>query len=266
MALDNTLNVLILAARRAGRLDPLAERAGVSHKCLVPVRGVPMLVRTLGIVAEAFPQARLFVSIEDPAVVGGEPAVASLRESGRLTILKAGTGLVESVTAAAAATGFPLLITTADNVLMTPAALHRLEREARGGGADAWATLARKEDILATHPEGEIRFFRFRDGDFSNCNMFWLSNDHALKVMRAFRQGGQFSKRPARILRAFGPANMLLYLLRRHSVDQMAARLSRRFGIEMRILVMPEGRLAIDVDDERTKRVAEEILARDEQG
>jgi hypothetical protein len=30
---------IILAAQRAGQLDPLAAEAGVSHKCLVPIVG-----------------------------------------------------------------------------------------------------------------------------------------------------------------------------------------------------------------------------------
>ena len=37
---------------------------------------------------------------------------------------------------------------------------------------------------------------------------------------------------------------------------------SRRFGIRIVPLVATDGRLAIDVDNERTHRVAEEILAK----
>ena len=35
--------------------------------------------------------------------------------------------------------------------------------------------LARKEDVLAAHPEGQRRFYKFRDGEFSNCNLYGLS-------------------------------------------------------------------------------------------
>lgn len=256
------LNILILAGRRAGILDPLAERAGVSHKCLVPVAGVPMIERTLRIAAETFPHAQLFISIEDRAIVSGLALVAALVGEGRLTLLISGIGLVESVIEAGRQSGFPILITTADNVLMLPRALRRLADAAATGDADAYATFTSREDIFLAHPEGEIRFFHFRDGAYSNCNMFWLANPKAMKTLEFFRDGGQFAKRPERILKAFGLWSLILYRLRIATVEGIAAILSRRYGIRMRILVMPEGQLAIDVDDERTKRVAEEILAR----
>ncbi len=256
-------SVLILAGRRGGALDPLAEKAGVSHKCLVPVLGVPLIERTLRIVAEAFPEAPLFISIEDEAVIRELPLVSELMTKGRLTLLQAETNLVDSVLKAVEATGLPLLITTGDNVLMTVEAVRRVPVEARLRGADALASMTRKESILAAHPEGEIFFFRFKDGEYSNCNMFWLANDKALGALRFFAEGGQFAKRPERILKAFGLLNLIRYRFRLHSLAGMMAHLSRRFGFKMQVLVMPEGRLAIDVDDERTKRVAEELLARD---
>jgi molybdopterin-guanine dinucleotide biosynthesis protein A len=37
--------VLVLAGRRSSTLDPMAEARGVSHKCVVPVGGVPMIER-----------------------------------------------------------------------------------------------------------------------------------------------------------------------------------------------------------------------------
>jgi hypothetical protein len=43
----------------------------------------------------------------------------------------------------------------------------------------------------------------------------------------------------------------------------MFAHFSRRFGIRLRALVARDGRLAIDVDNERTHRVAEELLSRE---
>ena len=41
------LTVIVLAAQRGGRLDPLAAEAGVSHKCLVPIGGRPLLAHVL---------------------------------------------------------------------------------------------------------------------------------------------------------------------------------------------------------------------------
>ena len=49
--MDIKVTVLIMAGKRSGIHDPLAQRAGVSQKCDVPVRGVPMIERVLREVA-----------------------------------------------------------------------------------------------------------------------------------------------------------------------------------------------------------------------
>ncbi|HEX8257366.1 MAG TPA: spore coat biosynthesis protein F, partial [Allosphingosinicella sp.] len=75
--------ILVLAGRRAAALDSLAAAAGVTHKCLVPVAGEAMLGRVLRIVEAAFPDAPVFVSVEDFATVAAEPTVARLHAGGR---------------------------------------------------------------------------------------------------------------------------------------------------------------------------------------
>ncbi|TFI58933.1 spore coat biosynthesis protein F [Sphingomonas parva] len=255
--------ILVLAGRRSSTLDPLAAKLGVSHKCLVPVRGEAMVGRVLRIADEAFPEAPLFVSVEDFAVIADEPTVKRLHAAGRLTPVEAQHHIVDSVVAASETTGFPLLITTADNVLMTAEGLHAIVAEGVRGDADAIVMLAEREDIMAAHPDGQRRFYKFRGGGYSNCNLFWLRSDRALKATESFRYGGQFAKRKKDAVRALGLTTLFLYLSGLVTIEGMFRHFSRRFRVRLKPLVMRDGRLAIDVDNERTYRVAEEILARD---
>jgi GTP:adenosylcobinamide-phosphate guanylyltransferase len=255
--------LLILAGRRNSSLDPLAQAHGVSHKCLVPVAGEAMIGRVLNIVDKAFPGEPIFVSIEEFELIREEPTVARLIAEGRLKPVPAQEHIVDSVVSASETTGFPLLITTADNVLMTPQAMRHMAEVGRGSKVHALVAMARKEDIRATHPDGQRRFYEFADGGFSNCNMFWIASQKALRATEAFRHGGQFAKKPERIIKAFGVLNLIRFRLGRSRLDTMFGHISRRFGVEVRPLVYEgEGRLAIDVDNERTHRVAEEVLAR----
>lgn len=260
--MNNSPNVLVLAGRRNAAPDPLAEQFGVSHKCLVPVLGEAMISRVLKIVDEAFPEAPVFMSIEDFSIVEGEPIVQRLLGQNRLKTVAAQEHIVDSIVTASAATGFPLIVTTADNVLMTPESLRTLAHTASGAQADAWAVMAKKEDIHAAHPDGQRRFYEFRDGGFSNCNMFWIGSARALKATEAFRHGGQFAKKPERVIKAFGILNLIRFKLGRNTIEEIFGFISRRFKVDIRPLVLSDGRLAIDVDNERTHRVAEEILAR----
>ncbi len=255
--------VLILAGRRSASLDPLAEAAGVSHKALVPVAGVPMLARVLRTAEQAYPDEPLYVSVEDFPAIASEPTVARLHAAGRLIPIDARFHIVDSIVHASATTGFPLIITTADNVLMTPEALHQLDAEGERSGADAIVVVARKEDIRAAHPDGQRRFYEFKDGGYSNCNMFWLGSERALRATEAFREGGQFAKKPERIIKAFGILNLIRFRMGWHSIERMFRFISRRFRLDVRPMIVSDGRLAIDVDNERTHRVAEEILARE---
>ncbi len=258
-----TPKILVLAGRRSAGLDPLAEQFGVSHKCLVPVRGVAMIARVLALVDEAFPEAPIFVSIEDFELIQAEPIITRLLGDGRLTPVDAQHHIVDSIVHASKTTGFPLIVTTADNVLMTPDALRRLAEAGRSGQADALVVMARKEAILAAHPEGQKRFYEFKNGSYSNCNMFWLGNARALQATEAFRHGGQFAKKPERIIKAFGLLNLIRFRFRLSSLEEIFRHISRRFGVKIQSLVLEDGRLAIDIDNERTHRVAEEVLARE---
>ncbi len=256
-------SILVLAGRRASSLDPLAAGAGVSHKAMVPVRGEAMVGRVLRIAADAFPEAPLFISVEDFSAIAEEPSVARLHAAGRLTPVEAQHHIVDSVVEASRVTGFPLLITTADNVLMTDEGMRLIHEEGAGGSADAIVMLAEKQDILAAHPDGQRRFYRFRGGGYSNCNLFWLGSDRALKATESFRYGGQFAKRKKDAVRALGLTALFLYVSRLATIEGMFRHFSRRFGIRLKPLVVRDGRLAIDVDNERTHRVAEEILSRE---
>jgi len=256
--------ILILAGKRDGKLDPLAERAGVSHKCRVPINGKPLLEWVTEAVAPAFPEAKVLISIHDPAVIADFPSVAALQESGRLVLCAAQAGIVESVEHAIANAGgdaaFPLLITTADNVLAESGYLREVHEAALAGEGDAVVVLATREAIRAAHPDGQRKFYEFSDVAISNCNLFWLRSPKALRATEAFREGGQFAKNRARIAKAFGIVNLLRFRLGWWTLDKAFTAISRRFGVRVVPYITADGAFAIDVDNERTYGVAELLL------
>lgn len=256
-------SVVILAGRRAGGADAIAQGAGVSHKCIAPVAGVPMILRVLRTVTAALPDARVLISIDDASVVDALPEVADGIAQGRIAIVAASANIVDSIAAAVRAAPLPMIVTTADNVLLTSDALHRIAAFGPFVGADAVVALARQESVMAAHPDGQRRFYPFRGGAYSNCNLYWLGSASAMAAAEAFREGGQFAKYPARIVAAFGVVNLLRFRLQLNGIEGMCAHIGRRFKVAFRPLILEDGRQSIDVDNERTLRVAEELLARD---
>lgn len=254
-------SILILAGRRSGAVDPLAEAYGVADKCLVPVAGRPMIAHVLESAADS-PAGQVFVSTHHGALLDDldDPVIDLLGR--RLIIVPAADNLADSVLAVAAVADFPLLVTTADNCMLTPATIAEIGLEAGRLGVDAGVALARREDVLAVHPEGQRRFYEFSDVAVSNCNAYWIAHPGALRAVEAFRGGGQFVKKPLRILRAFGLLNLLRFRFGLGPIHHVFARLSRRLKVDIAPLLVRNGATAIDVDNERSLRITEALMTR----
>ena len=263
MSVPPTPTIMILAGQRLGKADPLALAHGQEHKCLIRLLDRPLIGYVLEAVDKAFPESPIVVSINDPAALAGLPEVQPFLDSGRMRIVTARSNLLESVLAAAGDIEFPLLMTTGDNVLVTSDAYRRFHTSALDQQADAAAMLAHKEDVLAEHPQAQSRFWKFADGEFSNCNAFWARDREALEIAEIFRGGGQFLKFPKRFVGAFGILNLIGYRFGKLRSQTMLERISRRFGKKIRVQIAERGRFAIDVDDQDTYEVTERLLLQD---
>lgn len=250
------LRVIVLAAQRRGVIDPLATRFGVSHKCLAPLRGRPLIAHVMDTLAGCPGVGSIAVSVEAEAF---EPVRGTLPATGtRIDLVPAADNIADSVIAAASGHGGPLLITTADNALLTRDSVQAMHAALRKH--DAAIAMARREAVLAAHPDGQRRFYRFRDGEFSNCNLYGIGNPLALHAAEIFRGGGQFAKKASRIVDAFGLANLILLRLRVLTLDGGLKRISRRIGLGVVPVILPDGSQAIDVDNDRTYGVVDELL------
>ncbi len=264
----STPTIVILAGKRDGKLDPLAAAAGVTHKCNVPIQGKPLLQWVLEGVADGWPDAPIWVSIHDPAVIADVPGVAELTAAGRLHMSVSRDGIVESIEAVIeqGTNPFPMLITTGDNVLVTAEEIRAIHDFGMREGAGAVIAIAEKSSILAEHSEAQRRFYEFKDMAISNCNAYWLRDAASFRAAEAFRGGGQFIKTKGRIAQAFGILNLIRFRLGWSTVDGAMAAISRRFKVKIRAFLLTEGAYAVDVDNERTYKIAEMLLTKRKPG
>jgi GTP:adenosylcobinamide-phosphate guanylyltransferase len=256
--------VIILAGQRAGAINPLAASTGVSHKCLVPIAGKPLIAHVLDTFAAVPGVTDVRVSVEAEAHDEVEALLIPYRDQEvPVRAVPAQGSIVESLFAAVGEDVGPFVVTTADNVLVTPDAVAQIRRAMTH--ADGVYALARKQDVLAAHPEGQRGFYKFRDGEFANCNIYGIANRKALaRGSEIFRGGGQFMKNIGRMIAAFGLHNILLLRLGTFGVEGAMRRLSRRVGFNLKATIFEDGSLAVDVDNERTYRVCRELLLRRE--
>lgn len=250
---------IVLAAQRAGHVDPLAAAAGISHKCLVPIAGSPLIGHVVAALNATPGLSRLRIVVEPAmfaavhAELGGGPVA--------IEYVPAADNLADSVFAATQGIDRPIVVTTADNVLLTPAAVHQMV-ETLYRGADVAIAMSNRQSVMAAHPEGQRRFYRFTDDEYSNCNLYAFAGSKATAAAESFRSGGQFAKKPLRLVMTAGILNVILLLLHRLSLRGALRRLSRRFRLRIEPVILADGSHAIDVDNERTYRVAALLLER----
>lgn len=250
------VRVIVLAAQRKGMVNALAARFRTSHKCLVPLNGKPLISHVLLAAAQCPDLADIVVSIEPEAARTVQEVAAALGVTAR--IAPAQDNLADSVWLAAAGHQGPILITTADHALLQPASLEAM-RDALAWG-DAAVAMAREDTVRAAHPDGQRRFYQFRDAGYSNCNLYGVAHAGALDAAEVFRGGGQFAKQAGRIIKAFGLINLILLRFRLVTLEQAMARISRRIGLRIVPVVLKDGSQAIDVDNDRTHGVAGQLL------
>ena len=250
---------VVLAAQRAGTVDPLAEAHGVSHKCLVPIEGSPLIAHVVAALFATPGLHQLRIVIEPEMIV---PIRALF--PGRmlpLDFVPAADNLADSVFAATRGVDLPIVVTTADNVLLTPGAVEQMVGTL-GRGADVAIAMATRDSVMSAHPEGQRRYYKFTDDEYSNCNLYGFAGAQATAAAESFRSGGQFAKKPMRLIMAVGLINVALLALKRLSLRGALERLSRRFKLKVEPVILADGAHAVDVDNERTWRVAALLLDR----
>jgi len=257
--MDGKITALIMAGKRSGIMDPLATRAGVSQKCVAPVLGVPMVERVLKEVAGCDRIGAIHIVAHEADEIKALPTA-----EGRLHFKEGKFNIVDSVFSGAEGASFPLMITTADNCLVTSDGYAEFIDKALAADAGAAAALARKQDVQAADPEGQKKFYEFTDGGYSNCNTYWMGSEDALSAAEIMREGGQFVKFPKRIAKAFGLMNLIRFYFGWGSKEKIFEQVSNRFGFKLVPIVMSNGEFAIDVDNERTFEVTERLLKKRE--
>jgi GTP:adenosylcobinamide-phosphate guanylyltransferase len=259
---DTRYTALILAASR-GNLDPLAQAGGVSHKCFIDIAGQPMLRRVVRAVAESGSAGRIVVAIEEESIAEAKQILAPIPGAGDIVYIPSRDNIGTSVREVAQAIpdSLPIVVTTGDNALHT-AEMFRFFCDALDGmDADTMLGLTPASYVLEKYPEGNRAFHRFRDGAFSSCNLYALMNERAVAGSRIFNSGGQFGKKPKRLIGAFGLAAFLLYKSRTLSLRTFLKFVSWAIGVKAGPVLMPFAEGPIDVDRMQDWELANKIVA-----
>lgn len=253
------VTVIVLAAQRTGVVNPLAVRAGVTHKALVPICGRALIEHVMEMLTRRPAIEEIRVVLEPDGQAQVDPVLEQFRDRGTpITLVNSDKNIVESVIGAMKGEDKTFIITTADNVLLTTEGFEQARNAL--AQSDGIISLTTRERVWAVHRQGQRGFYDFKDAGYASCNLFGINGQKSLRAAEVFREGGQFMSNKGRMVRAFGLFNIILMALKLITLPQGMKRLSKRFGLDLQPVVFEDGSLAVDVDNERTYSVAEWVL------
>lgn len=265
---DTRYTALVLAAARGGARDPLAQHGGVSHKAFIDLAGKPMLRRVVEGVIDSGRVGRIIVSIEPEAMDEARQVLAGLDERTPITYTPSRESIGTSVAAVKEAfpDALPMIISTGDNGLHTGEIIQSFCDQLDSVTVDGALGLTDARLVLEKYPDGARAFHRFRDGRFSSCNLYAFLSPAAFKGAAVFNGGGQFGKKPKRLIGAFGLVAFLVYKSRLVKVRPFIRFLSRAIGVRTEPVFLPFAEGPIDIDRMSDWKLAERIIREREGG
>ena len=251
---------VILAGSRPGG-DPMAEAGGVASKALLPVGGEAMLSRVARTILSHPQSIGAVVLAQQPELLTAQADCAWMQHDPRIAFVPSGAGISSSILTLlqSGKAAFPILLTTADNVLLNHAMIDSFL--AGAGNADLAVAMVERRVLLARYPQSRRTWLKFRGGWWSGANLFWLANDKVKPLLALWHQVERDRKKGMKIVGAFGPLLLLGALLRLLTIQQAVGRAGRRFGLAARVVPMPQAEACIDVDKVEDRELADAILA-----
>lgn len=246
---------ILLAGSRPGP-DPLLTGSGVSTKALLPIAGRPMLVHVVAALRASPLVGPITILAQASAELAAEPGLAGFAD---LHFADSGQGISASLAAALPEGDAPVLVTTADNVLLTPAMIAAFLSGAEG--SDVAVAMVERRVLLARYPESKRTWLKFRGGWWSGANLFRLRGRRVLPLLDFWGRIERDRKKGLKIVAAFGLWLLIGALLRLFTIQQGVARAGRRFGLKAKVVPMAEGEACIDADKPADIELIERILA-----
>ena len=247
---------LVLAGSRPGA-DPLLEGTGLASKALLPIGGKPMLAHVLATLRDSPEVGQITVVAQDTATLAADPQIASVAQ--KVEWSDSSGSIADAVSMVLDSAAGPLFVTTADNVLLTPAMVAQFLWE--GAGSDVAVGLVSRKTVEHAGYSSARTWLKFRGDQWSGANLFRLAGPQVLPLIEFWRSLEQDRKKGMKIVGAFGPAILFGALLRLIDIHAFAARVAARFGLAGKVVPMAAAEACIDADKPSDVPVIEAILA-----
>ena len=272
---------IILAGERPGG-SPISHAFNVAASVMVPVAGEPALSRVIKAVEDSQQVGGGIICGPSADIVAASAELQSVLQNPDFQWLAQSSGPAASALSALEKLDhFPTLLTAGDHALLTAEIVDSFcsqvislgqgtgseqkpsSNSSGEPGYDLVIGFVPYELVKATWPESRRTVLKFSNGQFCGSNLFAIVNQEGCKALDFWRQAEADRKHPWRIARRFGFMALVLYLLRRLSLEDTLRGLSEAAGCRIGHVKVGFARAAVDVDSIEDQQLAEQILSRE---
>ena len=255
------LTGLVLAGSRPSG-DPLARACGVSYKALVEVAGLPMLLHVVQALRAAEQIERIVVCGLPESALAGQTELRSLLAAGEITLVPGDATPSASVARVLSqgAVAPPLLVTTADHPLLTPAIVDTFCRQAVAADCDVGVGLVSAHLVREAFPEGRRTYLRFREDAYCGCNLYALLTPRSARAPQSWVRIEAYRKQPWRMIGFVGISAIARYLTGQLTLEAVLKVVSERIGIDAKAVLLSSGEAGFDVDKLSDLELTEQLL------
>lgn len=258
-----TFRSIILAGERPGG-SPISHVFKVAASVMVPVAGKPSLSRVMQAIEDSQLAGGGIVCGPSAEIVATSRELQGVLHNPEFEWLAPSTGPAASALSALEKLAhFPALLTAGDHALLTGEIVDTFCNQALRTNPDFDLVIGFVPYALvkAKWPESKRTLLKFSNGQFCGSNLFAIMNPEGRKALEFWRQAEADRKHPWRIARRFGFMALLLYLLRRLSLEDALGGLSAAAGCRIGHVKLGYARAAVDVDSVEDQQLAEKILS-----
>lgn len=268
MSTPPLVTALILAGQRY-KNDEVARHGGKNYKAFVELHGKAMILHVLDSLRKHPEIGRILISLPDDADIDAEcPALAALIDGEKIIRVTAENRPSSSVVKTMEEhldLRTPLLLTTCDHPLLTTDIVSSFLDGFKSSNADAVAALTPVDMIEQCYPGVKRTRMRFKDGDYTGCNLFAFKGAEAIAAPKFWMKLDQNRKKPWMIAVQIGLDVALLYLLKRLTLNDVLRRLGDKIEARLSPVILMNPHAGIDVDTIKDYELVSQIMAHDDE-
>jgi CTP:molybdopterin cytidylyltransferase MocA len=240
---------IVLAGDRS-KADSLINHTKAGSKAMIDLDGTPMVRRVLDSLRVSRVVHKIYMTGPEASEVATDPALQKWIDDGEVSWRE--PDVSPSTSAYSVMQELDpeeaVLLTTADHPLLTSEIVDAFGRQSLADDVDITVGLAPYALVAEAYPGIRKTVLRFSDGDFCGCNLFAFITPEGRRAARFWRRIEQQRKKPLVVIGLLGWWAVIRYRLGFLSLEEAVAKLSKRLGLRMRVVILPYANAAIDVD------------------